>query len=137
MWEKRKPAQPLADRPLVLINAKATLDQRLQIDAAPAHHAVRLGLWPRLEESRKLSFLVSRGAAPGALRSISPDRPAALNRGTLLAQRLPVHSAQPRRRIPAHSVVDRRNRQQTPYLSSVLRPSRRRPNPLCIAIRSP
>ena len=59
MGEKRKPAQQLADRSLVVIDAEAALDQHLQLDAAPADEAIDLGFWTRLEEGGKLGLLLS------------------------------------------------------------------------------
>lgn len=99
-----KPGQQLADRPFVVIDAEAAPDQHLQIDAAPAHHAIRLKVWPCLNEPRKLGLLlpVSRGAAPGAERSTSPNGPSALNRCTQSRSVCRSMPPNPRRRSPAH-----------------------------------
>ena len=49
------------------LNVKALLDLRLQIAAAPAHHAICIGVWLRLHnpvQLRKL-LLIEQGLAPG------------------------------------------------------------------------
>ena len=117
---KAQPEQQLADRPLVVVNAEATADQRLQVEAAPAHDAVGLGLRTRLDQRRELGLLSGgqprRGTRrlpvdqPGRTRGVEPVHP--------IPQRLTVHAAQRRRRRPAHPVVHRRDRQQTPRLTA-------------------
>ena len=53
-----QPAQQLANRPFMIVDAEAAPDQRLQIDAAPAHDAVRLKVRSRVNEARKLGLLL-------------------------------------------------------------------------------
>jgi transposase len=109
-----------------------------QVDAAPAHHAVGLGLRTRLHQRREFRLL--RGAQPrrgsrrlavgqtGRTRGVEPVDP--------VPQRLPLHAAQPRRRSPAHPVVHRGDRQQTPRLTGVVRRPRRLAHPNRIPIPS-
>src|SRR6478735_12521774 len=57
-WRKRGPAQHLADRALVQPDREAGLDQGLQVDPPPAHHAVPVGVRPSLHGGRQLGLLL-------------------------------------------------------------------------------
>jgi hypothetical protein len=45
-----EPAQELADRALVQLDAKAPCDHRLQVDPTPAHHPIGLRVRPVLDD---------------------------------------------------------------------------------------
>src|SRR5512143_252963 len=53
-----KARKQLANRPLVVVDAEAAPDQRLQVDTAPTHHAVGLECRTRLDEGCQFSLLV-------------------------------------------------------------------------------
>lgn len=132
-----QPAQQLANRPLVVIDPKAALDQHLQIDAAPAYDPIRLGVRSRLNKARKLTLLLSGQPRrrTGRLAVDHSRRPYGIEPVHPVPKRLPAHAAQPRRRRPAHPLVNRGNRQQPPHLASVSGQSCHAPNPLRIPIR--
>jgi hypothetical protein len=56
------------DRALVIDHAEAILDHRLQIDPAPAHHAVRLAIGTGLHELGQFGLLRGRQLRGRAVR---------------------------------------------------------------------
>jgi hypothetical protein len=71
--------QELADGPLVVVDAVALGDHLLQINPAPAHHAMHGAVRAGLHDLRQLLLLRRRGL-PGRRLSFSPSGPNALNR---------------------------------------------------------
>jgi hypothetical protein len=76
--------QELADRALVIGDPKAIEDDALQVDPAPAHHAVHDPVRAGLDEFGDLGALLCREACSGPLDQPSsrPSGPCALNRCT-------------------------------------------------------
>ena len=97
-----EPAQHLADRALVQPDPEAGLDQGLEVDPPPAHHAVPVRVRPPLHDRRQLGPLL-RGEA-----RLAPRAPPVVQAGEALgveavhpvAQGLPVHAGVPRRFLP-------------------------------------
>jgi hypothetical protein len=121
--------QELADRALVIGDPKAIEDDALQVDPAPAHHAVHDPVRAGLDEFGDLGALLCREAWLGTLGPavqqtlrtlrVEPVHP--------VAQRLPVHAADPGGLRPVHAVHNRRQRQEPAALVRVL--GRRRQTP--------
>ena len=120
--------QELADRALVIDDAEALLDHPLQVDPAPAHDPVFGPIRPRLDDLGQVGQLLRRKARPGPFdrMSFSPSGPCCVEPMNPVAQRLPIHPADPRRLLPAHPVQHRGQRQKPPALLRMLR-SRRKP----------
>lgn len=120
--------QQLTDIAFVIDNPEALLDDALQIEAPPAHHAVDRRVGAGLHDPRQFRLLLRRqprlGAAiPGVLQ---PLRTGIVEAVHPIAQGLPVHAADPGRIRPAHPVQHRRQRQKPAALVDVLRqPSQR------------
>jgi hypothetical protein len=126
---KAERLEQLADRALVVRHPEARQDEPLQVDPPPAHHAMHGPVGAGLDKLRDLGALLLRQTRLGTL---GPTVQKAL--GTLciepvnpVAQRLPVHSADPGRLRPAHAVHNRSQRQQPTALVCVLRPRRQAP----------
>ena len=94
--------QQLADRALVQLDVVAGLDQCLEVDPSPTHHAVPIRVRSPLHDRRQLGPLL-RGEArlaprPGPVAQAGePSRVVAMHP---VAQGLPVHAGVPRRFLP-------------------------------------
>jgi hypothetical protein len=110
-----QPVQELADRALVQLDLVAIDDDGLQVDPAPAHHAIPLRVRTALDEPLHFRHLLRRQA-----RRPSHMRPVAQAGKTLgivaahpIPQSLPIHSAQPRR-FGARAPVQHQGQRQHP-----------------------
>ena len=104
--------EELADRALVVGDPEALDDDTLQIDPTPAHHPVHGPVRPYLDELCDFGTLLDREAR---LRTFGPAvekaiRPVRVEPVHPVAQRLPVHAADPGRLRPVHPVQHRRQR---------------------------
>src|SRR5690242_8272772 len=111
-----EPAQDLADRALVQASPEAGLDQGLEVDPPPPHHAVAVGVRPPLDGGRQLRFLLGREPRPAPRPG-----PVAQARETLgvvavhpVAQGLPVHAGVPRRLLPRAPLQHQRQGEHPP-----------------------
>src|SRR5689334_3913273 len=94
-----EPAQDLADRALAQPDREAGLDQRLEVDPAPPHHAVPVRVRPPLHGGHQLGLLLGRetrlAPRPGPVAQAGEAlRVVAVHP---VAQGLPVHAGRPRR----------------------------------------
>ena len=121
--------EKLSDVALVEGDAEPLGDDALEVDPSPAHDAVLLAIRTGLDDHGELGQLLSRQARLGTLRPIvdEPFRPSGVKAMNPIAQRLPVHAANPGRRAPVHPLPHRRQRQQPPALVHLLRPPGKRP----------
>jgi hypothetical protein len=85
--------QQLADRALVQRDVEAGLDQRLQVDPPPAHHAVRLRVRAVVHDLFQLGQLLGREArlAPRPGPVVQAGEPVRVVAMHPVPQRLPVH----------------------------------------------
>lgn len=128
--------QQPADRHLVEIDAEALLDDAAQVDAAPAHHAVHLGIGPLLDDRAHLLLLVRAELrlAPRSLAIDQPIQPPRVDGVHPIAQRLAIHAADTSGFRPCLAIADRRQRQQPSRLVGVFRLRRQPPELLRTAI---
>ena len=104
----------------MIVDAEALLDDALKIDAPPAHHAVDLWSGPVSTILRQF-----RPSAPATDAERGPLRPIVqqavgarfVKAVNPVAQRLTVHAADTRGVGAAHTVQNRRQRQQSPPLA--------------------
>jgi hypothetical protein len=101
--------QELADCALVITNPEPLEDDALQVDSAPAHHTVDGLVRPSCNEFGYLGPLIIRQARLGTLgpavqKTLGAMRVEAMDP---VAQRLPVHAADPGRLGPVHPVPNR------------------------------
>src|SRR5271170_1021023 len=110
--------EKLANVTFVIVDAEPLGDDALEVDPSPAHDAVLLAIRTYLDDGRELDQLLSRQARLGTLRPIvdEPFRPSGVEAMNPIAQRLPVHAADPGRRAPVHPVPHRSQRQQSTAL---------------------
>jgi hypothetical protein len=99
---------------LVVGDAEARLDDLLEINAPPAHHAVNGRIRPRFHDLGQFRLLRwrqprRRSAPPGVLQSLEPRRIKPVHP---IPQRLPVHAADLRGLLTAPPLPDRRQRQK-------------------------
>ena len=124
-------AQHAAQRLLGDDDAEFLENPLAEIDDPPAHDPVIAGIGPlsmiAASAARCTSF--NRGGCPGALRSIRPSGPCALNLTTQSRTTCSPTPADLRRLSARGAVVNRRKSQQPARLRPVLRPFRRRPQP--------
>src|SRR5271157_6068697 len=124
-----KPAQQLANRTLGHTDRPAGRDFRPQVSAAPAYHLVALKvrafqhhrpklLHLGLVQHRRASRAATRTQSGHAFRIVA-EHP--------VAQRLPIHAVDLRRRLAWMALQDQCYRQQTPHHRAVLRPCRQLP----------
>src|SRR5208282_6265411 len=108
------------------VDAEPLDDDPLEIDPPPAHNAIPLAIRASLDDLRELSQLLRRQARLGTLRPVVDEalRTRGVEAMDPVAQRLPVHAPHPRRRASVHSIPDRNQRQESPALVDVLRPTR-------------
>lgn len=94
----------------VIIDAETRGCDALEIDAPPSHNAVDAPVGTRFDNAGELGFLgrQSRGVGPLAQASRSPSGTAPYEPMNPVAQRLPIHAADPGRIGAVHSVQDRR-----------------------------
>jgi hypothetical protein len=121
--------EDLAHRPLVIVDAEARADHRLQIDAAPTHDPVRLRIGPCLDDLAEFPQLLHRQTGLWPLRAMIEEtlRPFRVEPVHPVAQRLTVHAADLGGLAPRHAITNRRQRQQSPALVRVPRPLRQSP----------
>jgi hypothetical protein len=115
--------EELAHRALVVGDAEALQDDALQVDPPPAREAVHGPVRPSLDELRDLGTLLLREArlsafGPGVHEPLGAVRVEPMHP---VAQRLPVHPANPGRIRPVHAVQDRSQREKPTALVRVLR----------------
>jgi hypothetical protein len=112
-----------ADVAFVIIDAEALLDDTFQIDAPPAHDAVEGAIGACLNDGGKFGFLCLRQARfdTPAMPIEKAVRPGFVEVMDPVAQRLAIHSADPRGVGAVHAVHDRGQRQQAAALIVVLR----------------
>jgi hypothetical protein len=87
--------QVLADRALVHLDPEQFLDARLQVDPAPAHHAILVDVRSRLDQGDQ-SLLLLRGQLGGAARRLAVAQscqPLGVVAVHPIAQGLPIHTA--------------------------------------------
>src|SRR5512134_620845 len=106
--------------------AEALLDEAAQVDAAPAHDTVHLGIGPVVDDRAHLLLLFRSELrlAPRRLAVDQPIRPPGVDGVHPIAQRLPIHAANPGGFRPTLAIADRRQRQQPARLVGVLGPCR-------------
>jgi hypothetical protein len=111
------------------IDAEAIPNDALQVDAAPAHHSVRLRVGSVLDELLQHLLLLVRQArsSPGRLDVDQPVRPMLVEPVRPVPQGLPVHAADPGRLGAAHAVQHCRQGQQPTSLRAGLRKPRKLP----------
>jgi hypothetical protein len=107
--------EKLADAPLVIRDAEASGDRRLQVDTTPAYDAVRLRIRPGLDDLRELGQLRRREPRLRAFAAMieEPPRPFGIETMHPIAQRLAVHAAHlaaPARSFPSHTAASDSNR---------------------------
>jgi len=110
--EPQSPDQ-LTDCALVIIHLPPLQDQLPQIPAAPAHHPVALPIGASLDQRGQRHFLLGT-QLPSRARCLAVDQPGrsfGIEPVHPIAQRLPVHHANPCRLGPALALVHRRERQ--------------------------
>ena len=115
--------QETADRHLIQIDLEARLDLLSQVDTAPAHHAVHLGIGS-LQYDPANRLLLRRVELGLATRRLGVDQPV----DTLfvvgvhpIAQRLAIHAADPGRFLAALSFAHGGKRKQAARLVGILR----------------
>ncbi|CAA9299606.1 MAG: hypothetical protein AVDCRST_MAG40-262 [uncultured Gemmatimonadaceae bacterium] len=108
--------QQLAHRALVQAHPELAPDPRLQVAAAPAHHAVARQLRPLLDPAVHRGLLLGReprrGAGGAAVRQ--PGDPLGVVAVHPVAERLPVHAARLGRVLARTPVQHQRDRQHPP-----------------------
>ena len=89
-----EPFEKRADMALVILNAKARLDDTLEIDAPPAHHAVVFPVGTCFDDRRQFGLLSRRQARRPALRPIvqKPVGAGGVETVNPVAQRLTIHA---------------------------------------------
>ena len=120
--------QQLADTALVIVHAETRPDQRLEIQAPPAHHPIPLAIGTALDDPRQLLQLRRQQPRrrPAGLAVDQAVGAAFVEPVNPVPQRLPIHAPDTRRITTAHPVVGRRDRQKPPGLSRILGPGRKR-----------
>ena len=135
---KAQIVQNLRNPALAIVNPEALLDDRLQVNPAPANHAIAVHVGTRLNNPGKLAQLVivqsAGGAAPPAVNQ--SRRPIGIESQHPVAKCLAVHAADPRRLRPVHAVINRRQRQQSPALIGIGTTTRKTPQCLAVKIAS-
>lgn len=109
------------------IDAKTFSENALQIDAAPANHAIRLRVgtgFDQLLQGQLLRLRELRGT-PRRFDIDQPVRAALVEAMHPIPQRLAVHPADPCRRGAVHPVMHCCKRQQPTRLRRILRPRRK------------
>jgi hypothetical protein len=111
------------------IDAEALTQNTLQIDAAPAHDAVRLRVGTGLDQllERLLLILRELRRSPGRFDVDQPLRTVLVKTVYPVPQRLPVHAPDPRRLGAVHPVMNRSQRQQPTGLPDAFSPCCKRP----------
>ena len=98
-----------------IVDAEPLGDDALEVDPSPAHDAFLLAIRTRLDDGRELDELLSRQARLGTCRPIVDEaiRPSGVEAMNPIAQRLPIHAADPGRRarsIPSRTAANDRSR---------------------------
>jgi len=108
---------------LVKIDAECLSDDALEVYASPAHDAVPLAIRSRLDDLGECGQLLRRQARFRTIRPIVEEafRASGVEAMHPIAQRLPIHPANPRGLAAVLAVADRRQRQKPPALIDVLR----------------
>src|SRR6185503_12578020 len=111
-----EPAQDLADRALVQPDREAGLDQGLQVDPAPAHHAVPVGVRPPLHDGFQLGLLPGREPRPrpGPAPVVEAREALLVVAVHPVPERLPVHAGRPRRLLPRGPLQHQRQGEHPP-----------------------
>jgi hypothetical protein len=96
----------------VIDNAEPLFDDALQVDPSPADHAVFRPVRPRLDDLGESGQLLGRKPWRRALRTnvLQPIRAFGVEAVNPVMQRLPIHSANPRRSFAVHAVQNRSQR---------------------------
>lgn len=112
------------------VNPKTLANDALEVDAAPAHHCVRVRVGAGLDQLLEQPLvLVGQPRRPPRRLDVDQTIRAMLVEAVCpVPQRLPVHPANPRRLGAVHSVENRRQSQQTTGLGAALRPRRKTAN---------
>ena len=105
--------QELADCALVVAYPEPLENDALQVDPTPAYHAVHGLVRPGCDEVGYLGPLLVREARLGTLGPAVQKTLGAMRVKPMdpVAQRLPVHAADPGRLRPVHAVQNRSQRQ--------------------------
>ena len=121
-----QPAQHLADRALVQPDREAGLDQGLEVDPPPPHHAVPLRVRPPLHDVLQLGLLLGRQPRPRprAAPVAQPGQPLLVVPVHPVAQGLPVHAGVPRRLHPRGALQHEGERQHAARRLRVPAPAR-------------
>jgi hypothetical protein len=109
-----KPPQQFADRAFAIGEMPAREDQLLQIDTAPAHHAIALEVGAGFDQPHQRGFLL-RAQPPRRPRRLAVDQsrqPRSIEAAHPVAQPLRIPCPDLGRRAPILTFIGRRNRQQ-------------------------
>lgn len=109
------------------LDPEAACNDRLEIGAAPADHAVFHRVRRRLHDLLQLRQLVwlEKGLATGTRPVKQSARPFRIIAVNPIPERLPVHSGHLGRIAPARAVKDRSKRQKAPGLIAIARQARK------------
>src|SRR3990172_2790121 len=126
--EAELPQKP-PDGVLAHRDAEAVLDNTNEIDATPSDDAVLVEIRPLPHQRLDLHPLLVCQLGWPPRRGVVDQRvdAAFVERVHPIAQRLAIHAADPRCRLPAHAVADSRQRQQPARLIGILGRCRSRP----------
>jgi hypothetical protein len=115
--------QELANCALVVADPEPLENDALQVDPTPAHHTVHGLVRPGCDEFGYLGPLLLREARLGTLGPAVQKTLGAMRVEPMdpVAQRLPVHAANPGCLRPVHTVQDPSQRQEPAALACVLR----------------
>jgi hypothetical protein len=104
--------QNRSDIALVKVDVETLLDDALQIDAPPAHDAVAGAVGTRFNERGEFGFSLRRqtGLDATGVAIQKPVGPQLIETMNPVAQRLPIHAADPGRVGPVHAIQNRRQR---------------------------
>lgn len=107
--------QQCAHMALMIIDAEALLDDTLQVSAPPAHNAIGLKCRACLDKPFQFRLLLfGQARLPARCLVIQqPIRPHVIEPLHPVAQRLPIHPANPRSLLAVHPVPNRRQRQKS------------------------
>ena len=113
--------QQTPDRDLIEFDIEALLDDLLEVDATPAHHAVLLDVGPSLHDLAELGLLLGRQLRLGAgsLGVDQPFRTALIEGMHPIPQRLAIHAADAGRLVALHAILHGSKRQQPPDLIGI------------------
>jgi hypothetical protein len=124
-----EPAQNLADRALVQLDAEAPRDHRLQVDPPPAHHAVRSRIRSVLDDGLQLLHLLGREPwrRPRVGSVVQPGETLGVVAVDPVPQGLPVHPGVPRRVLTGMPLEHQRQGEHPPRRLGIAAARRRPP----------